>query len=158
MIIQLNELTNKTTRLQSYGAGQFEVPVSVQRAMLTAFLNTAEGALKTQAELKAVTGQAQPNLLPRVVVTYSKVTKAKPRIGNRDFRQTPGVAQDTHMGQVIKVARNKQGELYATILDENRTRTGAGFTAIRLDGIRTFGFADPSVQQAFLNAAQAVAV
>lgn len=150
MIIQLNEVTNKTSNLQSYGAGQFEVPTSVQRAMLTAFLNTAEGTLKTQAELKAVTGQSQPNLLPRIVVTYNKVTKAKARIENRDYRGTPGVAMDTHMGVVVKVARNKKGEVYFTILDENRTGTSAGFTAVRLEGIRSFSFADAGVQSAFL--------
>ena len=157
MIIQLNEVSNLTTNVVPYGTGRFGVSERVQRAMLASFLNVAEATLKTRAEVKAQTGLDQPNTLPRVVITYGKVTKAKPRIEGQDYAGVPGVAYDTHMGQVVKVARNKQGRLYFTVRDENRAGEGTGFTAIRLEGVRTFAFANPAVQQQFLEAAQGVA-
>jgi hypothetical protein len=158
MIVQLNEVTNLTEKMVPYGMGRFGVSEDVQRAMLASFLNVAEATLKTRAEVKAQTGLDQPNTLPRVVLTYSKVTKAKARVEGQDYAGVPGVAFDTHLGQVVKVARNKQGRLYFTVRDENRAGDKVGFTAVRLEGVRTFAFANPKVQKQFLEAAQAVAV
>ena len=153
MIVQLNEVRNLTSKMVPYGLGQFGVTEQVQQFMLTAFLNVAEATLKVRAEVKAQTGLAQPNTLPRVVLTYSKVTKAKSRLPGQDFAGVPGVASDTHMGQVVKVDRNKQGKVYFTVRDENRAGEKTGFTAVRLEGIRTFAFANPTVQRQFLTAA-----
>jgi hypothetical protein len=158
MIVQLNEVTNLTANMVPHGMGRFAVSEAVQRTMLASFLNVAEAFLKARAEAKAATGLDQPNTLPRVVITYSKVTQTKPRIAGEHFAGIPGVAVDTHMGQIVKVARNRQGRLYFTLLDENRASERAGFTAIRLEGIRTFVFTNPTIQRQFVTAGRVVTV
>ena len=150
MIVQLNEVSNYTSEMVPYGLGRFGVSEQKQRAMLTAFLNAAETSIKARAEVKAQSGLDTPNMLPKVVVSYGKVTKAKPRIAGEAYRGLPGVAHSTHMGQVVKVARNKQGRVYVTMVDENRD---GQYTAIRLEGIHTFAFNDADVQAKFLTAA-----
>ena len=157
MIVQLNEVTNLTPKMVPYGLGRFAVPESAQRLMLASFLNVAESTIKVRAEVKAQSGLDQPNTLPRVVITYSKIGQTKARIDGQDYAGIPGVAFDTHMGQVVRVKRNKEGRLYFTVRDENRAGEGIGWTAIRLEGIRTFAFANPKVQAQFLQTARAVA-
>ncbi len=158
MIVQLNEVTNLTSKMVPHGEGRFEVSEQEQRLMLASFLNVAESFLASRAEL-ARQGLNVPYTLSGVTLTYSKVTKAKARIAGRDYAGIPGVAYDTHQGNVIKVARNREGRLYFTVSDNNRAGERTGFTAIRLEGVRTFAFSDAGVQRAALaKAREAVAV
>ena len=151
-MINLNETTTYTPNLETEGMGAFAVSPREQRIMLTSFLNVAETFLAQRATMGAA-GVAMPNTLPRVTVTYSKVTKAKARIAGRDYRGRTGVAYDTHEGRVVKVARNKDGRVYFTLTDDNRD---GKFTAIRLEGLRTFAFADADHQRQAVEAASRV--
>lgn len=152
-MINLNETTTYTPNLETEGTGSFAVSPREQRIMLTSFLNVAETFL---AQREAM-GRARihlPNTLPRVTVTYGKVTKAKARIAGQDYRGRTGVAYDTHEGRVVKVARNKEGRVYFTLTDDNRD---GKYTAIRLEGLRTFAFANADHQRQAVEQARAVA-
>ena len=96
--------------------------------------------------------------LPLVKVTYRKVTNCKSRSPGKDYKRAAGLQAATHIGRIIKVARNKQdGHIVLTIDDINRApRNGegeekeVGFTAVRLEGLRSFTFADPLVRRGAL--------
>jgi hypothetical protein len=145
MFVELNEIQNRTTKLTEYGMGEHAADVATQRAMLTSFLNVARSSLEAGMP---------PEDLPKVVITYRKVTGTKARRQNVDYSPLPGVFFDTHIGQPCKVARNKKGEPYFTLLDANRQGTKGGYTAVKPEGILTFAFADPSTQARFLSRAR----
>lgn len=151
VFIELNEIRNRTGRLSAVGGtGQFSVSVAVQQAMLGAFLNVTHDALAALPNLTDEMAAALRASMPEVEVTYTKVTSAKARIGGQDYREKPGTAMDCHRGQPVTVRRNKAGSPYFTLLDANRDLGDArGFTALKLEGLRSFGFADPKIQQAF---------
>jgi len=144
---------------------------SEQLRMLGAFLNTAHAALANWAQVEAQCeaqgvapeslGLTKPNL-PLVEVTYRKVTRAKPRIAGEHYRETPGREAVVHTGPVVKVDRNKVRQVYFTIADSNRRPVSdeeeaeprIGFTAVKIEGLLSFGFADPFVQAKFLKEAK----
>jgi len=141
MFVEINEIKSRTGRLAPLGSGRFTVSVGVQQAMLGAFLNVSADALAAGMPAAG---------LPEVRLTYTKVTKAKARMGGVDYREIPGASFDSHLGRPVKVARNKAGAVYFTLVDANRDEgSRAGFTAVKLEGIRSFMFADPSIQRAF---------
>lgn len=92
---------------------------------------------------------AQNGQQPVVHVTYSKVTKSKPRLGGEHYREMPGVAPTVHSGPITAVARNKKGEVYFRLRDNMRLdpRTGEPmWTALKPEGLTSFmvlGFAAP---------------
>lgn len=126
-----------------------------QLAMLVSFLTVAEASLANN----------MGHTLPAVNVTYEKVTRAKPRIEGQDYLGTPGVSNRTHIGRAVKVGRNQQdGHPYLTLGDASRMPSEQpadavrmGFTCVRLEGLLSFGFADPFVMATFLQAARQAA-
>jgi hypothetical protein len=144
--VTADQIEAVTPNLQPQGGGRFTVSVEVQRLMLHSYLNVAKDGLAAGLPVEA---------FPAVVLDYRTVTQAAPRKAGEDFRGLPGVSSTTHIGRAVKVARAKQGHVYFTLLDANRAGEGAGYTAVRLEGIRGFAFAEPSVQTAFLARARA---
>jgi hypothetical protein len=132
-MIDLNEIERRT-------AGLEDVPgvatAAQQRTMLAGVLG--------------IVGVAQGTGLPVTVapvsVTYRKVTKAPPRLPGRDFAARPAAVAVAHEGPVVFVGRNRAGVPYFRLVDANRDRGDReGFTCVRLEGLRTFLFADPRV-------------
>jgi len=149
MFIEMNEVRNRTAKIEDQGAGRFAVSKDTQRALLATYLNVAQSSLEAGMP---------PEALPPVIITYRKVTKAKARIEGVDYAALPGVFYDTHIGRAVIVRRNQRGEPFFTLKDANRDRGDqAGFTAIKLEGILSFAFAEPAVQRAFLARARGVA-
>lgn len=74
-----------------------------------------------------------------VEVTYDKQTDAAPRIQGQDFQAPTGISTKVHVGLVVKAALSKEGHFYITVKDSLRENRGqAGFTAMRLEGLRSF--------------------
>jgi len=147
--VQLNEVSNKTGKIEEFGAGAFAVSKAEQRAMLANYLNDAEariGEAKASSERTGVKVQAD---VPAVQITYTKVTKTKARKADQDYAATPGVSYATHKGPAVIVRRNKKGEPYFTLLDSNRVNAQGerGFSAIKFEGILSFRYADTKTQR-----------
>jgi hypothetical protein len=147
--VTIDQIEAATPILQTQGEGRFTVSVEAQRLMLRSYLNLVRDGLAAGLPVET---------FPALVLDYRKVTKAKPRKAGEDFRGLPGVSSSTHIGRSVKIARAKAGgHVYFTLLDANRAAEGNGYTAVRLEGIKGFAFAEPSVQTAFLARARALA-
>lgn len=139
--VSLTEIETKTERLKDQGSGHFAVGKTAQRLMLHAFLNVAKQSL--EAGIPSVA-------LPAVVIEYRKVTRTPKRIRGEHFAGMVGVPNTTHIGRVTSVFRSAAGNVVVRVKDATRAGEADGFTAIRLEGIQGFGFAEPAVQRAFL--------
>ena len=147
------EINANTARMADQGQGRFAVSADAQRAILGAYLNTVHATLAAHKLSQAAAGasiKVPAPIFPEVVVTYRKVTKAKRRIAGEDYRGLPGVRFDTHMGRIVKVARNKAGQVYFLLVDDARD----GFTSLRLEGVTGFAFKRAEDQEAFMGMAR----
>lgn len=155
-MIELNETATYTTSLVPFGLGAFAVSVAEQRQMLTQFLVDTKEREEASLEFERRTGERPPVTRPDVSLEYRKVTKTKPRVAGRDFGGRPGVSVTTHEGPVVVLKRNKAGRVYFTLVDNNRD---GKFTALRLEGIQTFSFANATAQkEALAKAREALGV
>ena len=73
-----------------------------------------------------------------------------------DYASTPGVSYATHKGPAVIVLRNKQGEVYFTLLDANRVDAEGekGFSAIKFPGVLSFKYVDTKAQKDALKRAR----
>jgi hypothetical protein len=96
-------------------------------------LGDAQRALTKRPGSRAVT----------IAVTYHKVTKAEPRLPNKDYRPLLGTARETLIGVVKKVAIGRYGayilldaSLTRAPIDADEEETGEpGWTHIKPEGV-----------------------
>ena len=157
--VALNEVSNKTAKIEDFGTGGFAVTKAEQRAMLANYLNDAAERIDAAKASSERTGVKVQAVIPEVQITYTKVTKAKARKANQDYAAIPGVSYSAHEGPAVVVRRNKAGEPYFTLHDANRINAEGerGFSAIKFEGILSFRYADPKAQKAALGKARGYA-
>jgi hypothetical protein len=104
-------------------------------------LSTTEAAALNAALLRAQMGETV-----QLALTYNKVTNTAPRIAGEDYRALPGVAKETLIGTVKKVAVGKNGPY--VLLDATLTRAPLngegkvetkklGWTSIKPEGVKS---------------------
>jgi len=75
----------------------------------------------------------------QVLLTNSKVTGGRKRLGGVDYDPVAGLAPHAHLGWLTKAPTNKKGEVYVYVYDEARAQAGEnGHTNVTMRGIQSF--------------------
>ena len=126
-------------------------PISVRKIdlPLLKIANLDDGPTRIQKResrrdlIRALTEAIYDDLVPFVAFYYDKdETKGEGRVANEDFICLPNAEDNFHMGQIVKVARSKRGNIYFKMKDLTR---GDGiepwsWTSVRPDRISFFQY------------------